>query len=171
MNRNEENIDAVLRKVLHSTPQQEMEAAGSRVLERLRIPGVDRIETPRVRPVRRWYWTPAAVLTAAAVLVLAVIAGTAWWPRQGFVETAGGGITRVSAERTELLSPNDVVRLGETLRTADGATAIIVLADGSRVEIRAQTELSLEPADDGVQIRLNRGDILVNAAKQRKGHL
>jgi uncharacterized protein (TIGR03435 family) len=36
--------------------------------------------------------------------------------------------------------------------------------------MRAGAELSLERADDGVRIRLNRGDVIVNAAKQH-GHL
>jgi uncharacterized protein (TIGR03435 family) len=37
--------------------------------------------------------------------------------------------------------------------------------------MRSSSELSLERADDGVRIRLNRGGIIVNAADQRGGHL
>jgi uncharacterized protein (TIGR03435 family) len=44
------------------------------------------------------------------------------------------------------------------------------LEDGSRIEMRANSELVLERADDGVRIRLDSGDIVVNAAKQH-GHL
>jgi uncharacterized protein (TIGR03435 family) len=45
-----------------------------------------------------------------------------------------------------------------------------MLPDGSRVEMRSKSELSLEHARDGLRIRLNRGGVIVNAAKQR-GHL
>jgi RNA polymerase sigma factor (sigma-70 family) len=42
---------------------------------------------------------------------------------------------------------------------------------GSRVEIREMSELSLDHASDGLRIRLSKGSIIVNAAKQRNGHL
>ena len=48
---------------------------------------------------------------------------------------------------------------------------MLALADGSRVEMRSQSELSLDRADDGVRIRLGTGSIIVNAAKQPSGHL
>jgi uncharacterized protein (TIGR03435 family) len=47
----------------------------------------------------------------------------------------------------------------------------ITLSDGSRVEMRAQSELSVDRADDGLRIRLDRGGIIVHAARQRTGHL
>jgi uncharacterized protein (TIGR03435 family) len=51
------------------------------------------------------------------------------------------------------------------------ADGVFELQDGSRVEMHPQSDLSFERADDGVRIRLNRGGIIVNAAKQRKSHL
>jgi uncharacterized protein (TIGR03435 family) len=59
---------------------------------------------------------------------------------------------------------SDVVRAGDAGR-------MLTLDDGSRVEMRAQSELSIERAADGIGIRLLSGDIIVNAAKQRDGHL
>src|SRR5262249_4281727 len=43
--------------------------------------------------------------------------------------------------------------------------------DGSRIEMNSRTELWLDRARDGVRINVNRGNIIVNAAKQRGGHL
>ena len=54
---------------------------------------------------------------------------------------------------------------------AGDAGRMLTLDDGSRVEMRAQSELSIERATDGIGIRLLTGDIIVNAAKQRDGHL
>ncbi len=45
------------------------------------------------------------------------------------------------------------------------------MADGSRVEMRAESRISLKPAADGIQITLITGSVIVNAAKQGNGHL
>ena len=60
---------------------------------------------------------------------------------------------------------------GPELYTAGAAGAQVTLADGSQIEMRAQAELTVEHEDDGLGIRLRRGDIIVSAAKQRTGHL
>jgi uncharacterized protein (TIGR03435 family) len=62
-------------------------------------------------------------------------------------------------------------RVGDTIRSNGGAGAVLALVDGSRIEMRSHTELSLERADDGLRVRLSSGGIIVNAAKQRTGHL
>src|SRR5688572_79518 len=78
---------------------------------------------------------------AAAALVAMAIGGAIVWPR------------------------------GPELHTAGAAGAQVTLADGSQIEMRAQAELTVEREDDGLGIRLRRGDIIVSAAKQRTGHL
>jgi uncharacterized protein (TIGR03435 family) len=55
--------------------------------------------------------------------------------------------------------------------SSNGGGAVLALSDGSRVELRSQSELALERATDGLRIVLMRGGIIVNAAKQRTGHL
>src|SRR5688572_6265358 len=78
----------------------------------------------------------------AAVLVLGVAIGTAIvWPRGVRVYAAG----------------NDGLQ--------------VTLADNSRVEMRAHSEMTVDRASDGIQIDLKTGDIIVTAAKQRDGHL
>jgi hypothetical protein len=57
------------------------------------------------------------------------------------------------------------------VRTGNSSGAILQLADGSRIEMNARSELSLDRGRDGVRINLNRGNIIVTAAKQKKGHL
>ncbi|MEX2299317.1 MAG: FecR domain-containing protein, partial [Bryobacterales bacterium] len=60
---------------------------------------------------------------------------------------------------------------GEVVRTAAGSRAMIELADGSLVEINQRTELALRGAWSGTTIRLDRGDVMVQAAEQRRGYL
>src|SRR6185369_1380993 len=59
----------------------------------------------------------------------------------------------------------------KTIRTDDRAGRILTLADDSRVEMRAQSEMTVDNAADGIRIHLNRGSVIVNAAKQGSGHL
>jgi uncharacterized protein (TIGR03435 family) len=47
----------------------------------------------------------------------------------------------------------------------------VTLADHSRVEMRAYSEMAVGRASDGIQIDLKTGDIIVTAARQRDGHL
>ena len=48
---------------------------------------------------------------------------------------------------------------------------LVSLADDSRVEMRAHSEMTVGRAPDGIQIDLKTGDIIVTAAEQRDGHL
>ena len=121
--------------------------AGEVVPERVR-------DAAAVRPARTSHWR--AALTVAAGIVLAFLLSPQLFRSAPAVleDTAG--------------SRN--IEFGEVVRANDIASSTLVLEDESRVEMRANSELSLERADDGVRIRLRNGDIIVNAAKQH-GHL
>jgi len=60
---------------------------------------------------------------------------------------------------------------GDFIRTGARAHAVLRLVDGSRIELNERTELHLETAWSGETIQLDRGDLLVEAAKQRRGRL
>jgi FecR-like protein len=59
----------------------------------------------------------------------------------------------------------------ESVRTGPGAHAVLRLADGSTVDVNERTELFVTAAWSGQAIHLQRGDIIVKAAKQRRGRL
>ena len=159
------DIKQMLDRHLPVASPDEAKAAGARVWQRLRTAGerTSEIEArldqarPAVSASKRTRWVQ---LAAAAVLVLSATVGTAllWRP----VESPESPLFRVVEGN---------VRQGGTIRSNGGGGAVLVLLDGSRIEMRSQSELSLERADDGVRIRLNAGGIIVNAAKQRAGHL
>src|SRR5262249_21747368 len=51
------------------------------------------------------------------------------------------------------------------------AHAVLRLADGSTVDVNQRTELFVTAAWSGQAIHLQRGDVIVKAAKQRRGRL
>ena len=103
-----------------------------------------------------WKWRPAVVAAAAVIVIAAVGTAMVWRPVDNTLFRVADG---------------DVHRQGSTVRSNGGGGAVLALTDGSRVEMRSQSELSLERATDGLRIRLMRGGIIVDAAPQRTGHL
>lgn len=130
------------------------------------------IQSHKVRLAARW----AAVAAAAAGVVLAFqTAGVRdfFWPIEvhAMVQTVEGGLYTVSGQQVRPISAGQRIERSETVRTGNSSGAILQLADGSRIEMDARSELSLDRARDGVRINLNRGNIIVTAAKQKNGHL
>jgi uncharacterized protein (TIGR03435 family) len=85
------------------------------------------------------------------------------------VESADGGLFRVPGG--QVLQTGNRIEFGEMVRTDGRIGTVLALADGSRIEMRPQSTLSLELANDGIRIRLDSGGIIVTAAKQVTGHL
>jgi hypothetical protein len=75
------------------------------------------------------------------------------------------------------LLPEGVIETGaeiaanRTVRTGAGSRAVLRLADGSIVNVNERTELSIRAVRGGRMIALERGDVIIEATKQRKGHL
>ena len=120
---------------------------------------------------RRW-----GALAAAAALVFSVL-----YLGRDTIDTwmAPGGprATVVSASGALHALPGGALEAGaaigddERIRTGPGAHAVLRLADGSTVDVNERTELLVTAAWSGQAIHLERGDIIVQAAKQRRGHL
>src|SRR6185436_6759450 len=62
------------------------------------------------------------------------------------------------------LAPGAALAERDIVRTGAGSHAVLQLADGSRVELNQRTELFVEAAWSGQTIRLDRGDVIVQAA-------
>jgi len=122
---------------------------------------------------RRVYW---GTLAAAAALVLSVLylgrgtidAMMAPGGPRATVVSAGGGVYRVGTGSVEA---GAAIGERESVRTGPGAHAVLQLADGSMVDVNERTELFVTAAWSGQAIHLQRGDIIVKAAKQRRGRL
>lgn len=121
-------------------------------------------------------WVQWGALAAAAALVLSVL----YLGRDaidGMMAPGGPRATVVSADGGLYRLPVSSLKAGaaigehESVRTGPGAHAVLRLADGSTVDVNERTELFVTAAWSGQAIHLQRGDIIVTAAKQRRGHL
>lgn len=131
------------------------------------------VAMPRGRD-SRWlrYRTWAA---AAALVVAALYFGR---DRIDLLLAPGGPPASVAAVSGGLYRvPEGMLQVGaelgqsEVMRTAPGGRAVLMLADGSMVEINQRTELFVRVAWSGLTVHLQRGDIIVQAAPQGRGHL
>jgi hypothetical protein len=121
-------------------------------------------------------WMQWGSLAAAAVLVLSVL----YLSRDAIdamMAPGGPRATVVAADGGLYRLPGGVLKAGasigekELVRTGPGAHAVLRLADGSTIDVNERTELFVTSAWSGRAIHLQRGDIIVSAAKQRRGHL
>lgn len=87
------------------------------------------------------------------------------------VQAADGALYRLAADYTAPVAVGAAIEQRQVVRAADGAGAVLRLPDGSLVEMRERTELSLVHGSGGATIRLERGSIIVKAAKQRSRRL
>jgi hypothetical protein len=82
-----------------------------------------------------------------------------------------GTLYQLSAGKQVPLRPGMTVSAKDTIRTAKGGGALVMLDDGSRVEMRDRTGLTVSNRRDGSTVRLAGGAIIVEASPQGSGHL
>jgi uncharacterized protein (TIGR03435 family) len=168
------NMDEILSRHLPLPSQEATEEDCNRVLQHLRTQAdyTQRESYAGIPAVSVFRWRRFAF--AAAGVVLAVLIGSTIMRRPvafAVVESVDGSLYRVVEGESHAISIGGELANGETVRTNGGAGGMLALADGSRVEMRSRSQLTLERATDGVRIRLGHGGIVVSAAKQRAGHL
>ena len=87
------------------------------------------------------------------------------------VKSIEGQLFALNEGRLDPLYPGDVVDGLQEIRTAKDSGAVLELSDGSRVEINERSALEVERKRSGLRVRVDRGDIIVEAARQRRGTL
>jgi hypothetical protein len=119
-------------------------------------------------------WAAAAVIAATAVL-----GGYMAWqtlPLLGSdpqlkVMRVDGSIFQLRDGSLVPLRPGMTVSAKQVVRTAKDSSALVMMDDGSRIEMRDRTELSVAKRRDGSTVRLGGGAIIVEASPQGSGHL
>lgn len=87
------------------------------------------------------------------------------------VQSLSGVLQVVRADGARALAPGEAVGEAEAVRTARGSQAVLRLQDGSMVEMGERAEVSVAARGQDTTIHLGRGNVIVQAAKRRTGHL
>ena len=138
-----------------------------------------RAARPKAKQFASWQATPAWRWSIAAALILCVgvtalvfvnrfTGGTAV---AATINTADGAVYLVSETDSQPLAAGAQLKKGERLRTAKDSAAVVKLADNSLVEMRERSEIYVTENSGGTTIHLERGNVIVQAAKQRERHL
>ena len=88
------------------------------------------------------------------------------------VQAMDGQAYLVTDANTQGLAVGQEIKPGDKVRTAKDAGAVVELPDGTLIEMRERSEFSVSDGMQGTTIHLDRGNIIVQAAKQtRSRHL
>ena len=86
------------------------------------------------------------------------------------VQAADGPVFAIANSQIRPLSIGQKINRGDTIRTAKDAHAVVRLGDGSTIEMNDRSEFAITQNGQSATIHLDRGSVIVEAAKQ-KGHL
>ena len=120
----------------------------------------------------RYGWAAAALVLVALGVWFAAgryLAGPAGSRAQ--IESLTGRAYLVSSMNESPLKQGDQIGQGQMIRTAGDSRAVLRLFDGSRVEMNQRTEFAVTATLRNTTIRLDQGDIIVQARPRRSGHL
>jgi len=150
--------------------------------ERLEQPLPARVLTlPWSRPIERaraarpgfrtWAVAASLILVVTLGLLLQRLFGLAPGGGVLLVQSVTGELLRVSETSQKPLAPGAAVLASERVRSGGGGQAVVRLVDGSLVEMGERAQLAVEVRGADTTILLDRGNILVEAAKRSRGHL
>ncbi len=140
----------------------------------LNQPDTGKVVAMPMRPAARRFGAPRWIMAAGIIL------GSLYAGRDQLDSMLAPGGPRATVEAVmgnlytnngNLLAAGATLNEAQAVRTAGGARATLRLADGSTVEVNESSELFVKAAWSGQSIHLERGDVIVQAAKQRRGHL
>ncbi len=145
-------------------------------LERARDGAVQKVWKVEPRRPRAMAWNWAMGAAAVFAVAIAVVAfNNGMLPGQhvvrASVQTVDGALYTGAGAEMRLIPAGYEIRNGDEVRTAKGSTATVRLVDGSLIEMGERADLSVSRAWKGTTIRLDGGQVIVQAAKQRTGRL
>lgn len=118
-------------------------------------------------------WAVAAVLLIGVGLAswFGWLFGTSPNGSRGRLLASDGAVYRLQGNTLVPVAAGAELQEREVLRTAGGGHASVRLIDGSTVEVGERAEMYLTASRRDTTVYLDRGQIIVQAAKRRTGHL
>ncbi len=122
------------------------------------------------RRVVPWAMAAAAVVVLGIALRPAIQSGLdrmmAPAGARATIASVQGELYRVTDGGLSLISAGALVAENEQIRTSKGSRAVVRLRDGSTVEMAERSDLRISERWSGKTVRLERGSVMVEAAKQ-----
>src|SRR6476661_7335534 len=125
-----------------------------------------------LQPVIMRWGIAAALVIGLGLLAIPFV--QRFWPYGQFdatVQAAEGQVYQVADTSTAAVSTGAKLQQNEKVRTAKDGHAVVRLGDGSLIEMKDRSELYLTKAGKNTTIHLSRGNIVVEAARQKDGQL
>jgi hypothetical protein len=126
------------------------------------------------KPVRPWAmgWAMAASLALAAT---GLFLYKAYWQVpagvRAAVQSIDGSASLITDSGDRLLTAGAELKEGDQLRTSGGSHAVLMLADGSTVEMNERSAVSVGARGRNLTVDLDHGAVIVKAAHRTSGHL
>ena len=124
--------------------------------------------TYSLRPVVLRWGIAAVLVIGLGLIALPLI--QRYMPFGSFdatVQAAEGPVYAVTDAQMRSLNAGEKIKRGDTIRTAKDAHAVVRLGDGSLIEMKDRSELSINQTLRGTTLHLDRGSVIVEAAKQK----
>jgi hypothetical protein len=122
--------------------------------------------------LRAFRW---AIAPSLAVLALTFFFYRAFWQVppgvRAEVISIDGSASRMSEWSEAPVSVGDKLKDGEHLRISGGAHAMLRISDGSTVEVNERSVLSVEARGRNMTVAVDKGAVIVQAARRTSGHL
>jgi hypothetical protein len=136
-------------------------------------PKVAEFPVPKTAAAPQYRWAVAAMVLVSVGLgtfgVVYYINGPSG--SRTTVAMVNGTLYRVSDSGSVAVKSGDQLPAGVEIRTAKDSDAVIRLLDGSLVEMRERSGLSVAESGHDLTVNLGLGSIIVQAAKRHAGHL
>ncbi|HEX7181519.1 MAG TPA: FecR domain-containing protein [Thermoanaerobaculia bacterium] len=125
------------------------------------------------RPARVAWMSLAAMLIVGLGVGLFFLIGEMFdgGDQMARIESIQGALYKIDGSESLPVQTGEILAEGEVVRTAKGSTALVRMTDGSLIEVSERSGFSMEAAFRGNTIHLDRGRVIVQAAKQRQRHL
>lgn len=118
----------------------------------------------------RWAAAAAVLITAVGLGALVadrLLPGAPGAAGPAVVAELRGSLFAPGDEAARELRAGDQVPAGRWLRTGKGSSAVLELADGSRVEMNERSQVLVRENQGSATLRLRRGDVIVEAARRK----
>jgi hypothetical protein len=87
-------------------------------------------------------------------------------PFEATVQAADGAVYTIAASQPRAINAGEKLGRGQVIRTAKDAHAVVTLDDGTTIEMKDRSEFAIEKTLRGTTLHLDRGSVIVEAAKQ-----